>query len=143
MSEAFPFVGASDATIQAASEEENLPLFKEYAWDFDNNCFLYDANGNHILQEGNEAIKTWIYKALATERYRYLAYSWQYGIEVKPFIGLVMGVSERISELKRIITECLMVNPYIKSIDNISFSQTGTKAYVQVDLTTIYGEVSA
>lgn len=86
-------------------------------------------------------MKVWIYKALATERYQYLVYSWQYGIEIKPFIGLVMGVQERISELKRMIVECLMVNPYIKSIDKISFTQKGTRAVVNIELTTVYGEV--
>ena len=143
MSEAYPFVGASNAQIQAVEEERELPTFKEYAWDFDSNTFLYDKSGHHILLEGNEAMKVWIYKALATERYQYLVYSWQYGIEIKPFIGLVMVVQERISELKRMITECLMVNPYILSINDISFSQEGRKATVTIDLTTVYGEVSA
>lgn len=142
MSDAFPFVGASDAVIQAVQESQELPTFKEYAWDFDNNCFLYDAGGHHIIVEEKEAIKVWVYKALATERYRYEAYSWQYGIEVKPFIGLVMGVEERISELKRIIIECLMVNPYIVSVDSFDFKQEGVKATVEIQLTTVYGEVS-
>lgn len=141
MSEAYPFVGASNAQIQAVEEERELPTFKEYAWDFDSNTFLYDKSGHHILLEGNEAMKVWIYKALATERYQYLVYSWQYGIEIKPFIGLVMGVQERISELKRMIVECLMVNPYIKSIDKIFFTQKGTRAVVNIELTTVYGEV--
>ncbi len=141
MSDAFPFVGASDAAIQAVQEVEELPLFKEYAWDFENNCFRYDGNGQRIVLEGAEAIEVWVYKALATERYQYEAYSWQYGIELKPFIGLVMGVEERVSELKRIIIECLMVNPYIKSVDSIEFSQTGAQASVLIQLTSIYGEV--
>lgn len=69
MSEAFPFVGASDALIQASSDTQDLQLFKEFAWDFEKNCFLYDKSGKHILLEGTEAIKIWVYKALATERY--------------------------------------------------------------------------
>ena len=54
-----------------------------------------------------------------------------------------MGVEERISELKRMITECLMVNPYILSIDSITFNQEGRKATVEVSMTTVYGEVNA
>lgn len=142
MSDAFPFVGASDATIQTMQAAQDLPIFKELDWDFENNCFRYDSSGHHILLEGAEALKVWIYKALATERYRYLAYSWQYGIELKPFIGLVMSVEERISELKRIIIECLMVNPYITSIDSFDFTQDGASAHVEIQLTTVYGEVS-
>ena len=141
MSDAYPFVGASDATIQAMQATQELPTFKEFDWDFENNCFKYDKSGHHILLEGAEAIKVWIYKALATERYRYEAYSWQYGIELKPFIGMVMGVEERISELKRIIIECLMVNPYIISVDNFEFTQEGASSHVTIELTTVYGEV--
>lgn len=77
-----------------------------------------------------------------TERFRYLAYSWQYGLEVRPYIGKVMGVQERYSEMKRIIIECLMVNPYIKSIDRIDFTAEREKLTVDIGLTTIYGEVS-
>lgn len=142
MSDAFPFVGASDATIQTMQAAQDLPTFKELDWDFENNCFRYDSSGHHILLEGTEALKVWIYKALATERYRYLAYSWQYGIELKPFIGLVMSVEERISELKRIIIECLMVNPYITSIDSFDFTQDGASVHVEIQLTTVYGEVN-
>lgn len=142
MSDAFPFVGASDSLLQNAQEEQELPVLREYAWDFKNNKFLYDSGGRHTIVEGKEAVKVWVYKALATERYRYEAYSWQYGIEVKPFIGLVMSVEERISELKRIIIECLMVNPYIVSVDSFDFKQEGVKATVEIRLTTVYGEVS-
>lgn len=75
------------------------------------------------LLRSNEAVKVWIYKALKTERFRYTAYSWQYGIELKKFIGKVMTAGERISEFKRAIIECLMVNPYIKSINSITINR--------------------
>ena len=108
----------------------------------ENNCFLYDADGKHRIVEGDEAIKIWVYKALNTERFRYLAYSWQYGIELRPFIGKVMGVQQRYSEIKRVIVECLMVNPYIKSIDTIDIKHEGDTVNISIMLTTIYGEVN-
>jgi hypothetical protein len=139
MSSEFPFVG-STTTV----EDEDLPLLKEYAWSFETDKFIYDDNGNHVIVEGNEALKVWIYKALKTERYDYIAYSWQYGIELKPFIGKVMGVQERFSELKRVITECLMVNPYILSIDSFEFGQEkhGETVTLKMSLTSIYGELT-
>ena len=138
MSEEFPFISG------AAGSAEELPLFKEYAWDFETDKFRYDGNGNHILLTGNDALEVWIYKALKTERFSYLAYSWGYGIELKPFIGKVMSVEERYSELKRVITECLMVNPYIKSIDKFEYAQSenGETVTLTIQLTTIYGEMS-
>ena len=138
MSSEFPFIGAMRDIVAG-----DLPLFQEYAWDFERDCFLYDVNGRHILLTGNPALEVWIYKALKTERFEYLAYSWQYGIELKPFIGKVMGVQERYSELRRVITECLMVNPYIKSIDSFSITPENRAELVRVHitLTTVYGEV--
>lgn len=136
MSEEFPFTGTN-----TVATEEDLPLYKEYAWDFDTDKFIYDNAGNHVLVEGNEAIKVWIYKALKTERFRYTAYSWQYGIELKKFIGKVMTVGERISEFKRAIIECLMVNPYIKSINSITINREKTELNCEIDLTTVYGEL--
>ena len=138
MSREFPFIG----TVRDAATVD-LPLFQEYAWDFERDCFLYDVNGRHILLTGNPALEVWIYKALKTERFEYLAYSWQYGIELKPFIGKVMGVQERYSELQRVITECLMVNPYIRSIDSFSITPENRAELIRVHitLTTVYGEV--
>lgn len=137
MSDEFPFISnASQETVN------NLPLFKELAWNFEKDNFIYLDNGMHKILEGNEAIKTWIYKALRTERYSYLVYSWQYGIELEPFIGKVMSVQERYSELKRVIVECLMVNPYILSINKIDFSKDSVKVVCNIDLTTVYGEVN-
>ncbi len=138
MSSEFPFIGAMRDIVAG-----DLPLFQEYAWDFERDCFLYDVNGRHILLTGNPALEVWVYKALKTERFEYLAYSWQYGIELKPFIGKVMGVQERYSELRRVITECLMVNPYIKSIDSFSTTPENRAELVRlhITLTTVYGEV--
>ena len=136
MSDEFPFTGSNKPI-----EEKDLPLYKEYAWNFEMDKFIYDDTGNHVLVEGNEAIKVWIYKPLKTERFRYTAYSWQYGIELKKFIGKVMSVGERISEFKRAIIECLMVNPYIKSIDSITITQEKTKLICKINLTTVYGEL--
>ena len=138
MSSEFPFIGGMRDAATA-----DLPLFQEYAWDFERDRFRYDVNGRYILLTGNPALEVWIYKALKTERFEYLAYSRQYGIELKPFIGKVMGVQERYSELRRVITECLMVNPYIKSIDSFSITPENHAELVRmhITLTTVYGEV--
>ena len=93
MSDAYPFTGTSAGT----GYRETLKVPLELDYDFDKNDFRYDSNGQHIIVSGNDALKIWIYKALMTERFRYLAYSWQYGLEVRPYIGKVMGVQERYS----------------------------------------------
>lgn len=132
----FPFV-----TGEVKEIESELKEYWEFAWDFERQQFIYDQNGNHVIVKKDEAIKIWIFKALQTERFRYLAYSNQYGLELERFIGKVMDVQERYSELKRCIIECLMVNPYIKSIQNMQFEQSGDKVVCSFDCQTVYGEV--
>ena len=131
------------ASVATTPTETELPLFKEWAWDFDEDHFIYDEKGKHILLEGNEALKIWCYKALRTERYMYLAYSRNYGIELYPFMAKVMSVGQRKSELKRMIVECLMSNPYIVSVDSIIFDETNRNENMEITivLTTIYGEL--
>ncbi len=141
MSVEFPFSGATDEMIAQTNTEDSLPLFTEYAWNFDLDKFVYDGKGKHVVVTGKEAIKVWVYKALKTERYEHLAYSWQYGIEVKQFIGLVMQTGNRKEELKRVIVDCLMINPYIKSIDSVEMSIDGPKLTCTISMTTVYGEV--
>lgn len=138
MSAEFPFIGSTQAL-----DTNTLPLFKMYAWDFDKHTFKLDGNGKMILLEGNDALEVWITKALMTERFVYKAYTWRYGAELKRFIGKVMGVQERKSELKRMITECLMVNPYIRSIDSIVFEEDehNRELTVTITLTTVYGKL--
>ena len=58
------------ATVAASTD---LPLAKEYAWDFTSNDFLL-VDGKNTIVTGKEAVKVWLWKALQTPRYRYLAY---------------------------------------------------------------------
>ena len=59
-----PFVAMN--SIQAANRNESLPLFVEYGYDFDKQCFRYDEKGQNLMVTENEALKVWIYKAIAT-----------------------------------------------------------------------------
>lgn len=136
MSADFPFTGTT-----AATNPTSLPMFREYAWDFERDCFLRNSSGDMILLSGNEALKVWIYHAMKVERWAFLAYSGAYGVELLQFFGKVMTVGERRSELRRTIIEALMVSPYIKSVDKIDFvdDERGRLLSISVELTTIYG----
>ena len=65
----FPFITPPSSTEDSTTA---LPMFREYAYDYENNCLLL-RDGNTYLVEGNEALRIWIFKALATERFRYLS----------------------------------------------------------------------
>ena len=87
-----------------------------------------------------EAMKQVIYKILNTQRYSYLIYSWNYGIELKDLYG--QPLSYVYPELKRRITEALTQDDRINSVDNFEFS-TSNKGDILVLFTvhTIFGNI--
>lgn len=131
----FPFI---DPNALSASQDSALPMFREYAYDYENNRLLL-RDGQTYLVEGNEALRIWIFKALDTERFRYTAYDSDYGNETDTLIGKINS-SVILPELKRFIIEALMVNPYIEELSNFQFEQSGSGVLVEFDCTTVYGK---
>ena len=92
--------------------------------------------------DGLEAMAQTVYKILNTERYGYLIYSWNYGIELGDLYG--MPVDYVCAELKRRIEEALLQDDRIISVDNFEFD-ISTKRTVKATFTvyTIYGDVES
>lgn len=133
-----PFV-VGPSTAETASQ--SLPTFTEFAWDFDKDDFIYQRDGSHEVVTGKEAIKVWVLHALRCERYRYLAYFDDYGIELEKFIGTGPNDGQRSSELFRYVKEGLMVNPYITDVTALQVTQEHKKITMVIHLETVYGEV--
>ena len=89
-----------------------------------------------------EAMKQAIYKILNTERYQYVMYSWNYGIELLDLYG--EPVSYVCPELERRITEALTWDDRIQSVDNFEFN-ISKKGEILVTFTahTVFGDVVA
>lgn len=134
----FPFIDAANTDANITTEE--LPMLKEYAYDYETNELLLDENGCTYLVEGNEALRIWIFKALITERFHYTAYSHAFGSEFQDQLaGRSMNGDIVKLEMERFIVEALMVNPYIKRLDNFVFENTFAGMIVSFDCTSIYG----
>lgn len=125
--------------ISAASPSNNLPIFTEYDFDFQNECFIFE-NGKQKIVTENEALKIWSYKCLKTERWRYRAYDNAYGIELEQFVGTHTNNRDSATEIERYIKDALLVNPYIESIDEITASIDGDELTYDVLLTSVYGQ---
>ena len=128
----FPFFG--DVEVKAAEK----PLYTEIAWDYERNCPVVE-NGEFKIVTGNEAIKTWCYKSLQVNRYKYLIYSWNYGSELEHLIGLNYTMALAQSECIRCVEECLKINPYIIGVSNIVSKFNDGLLTITCDLNTIYG----
>lgn len=133
-----PFV-VGPSTSETATQ--SLPTFTEFAWDFDKDDFIYQRDGSHAIVTGKEAIKGWVLHVLRCERYRYLAYFDDYGIELEKFIGTGPNDGQRSSELFRYVKEGLMVNPYITDVTALQVTQEHKKITMVIHLETVYGEV--
>lgn len=89
-----------------------------------------------------QAMEQVIYKILNTERYQYIIYSWNYGIELMDLFG--QPTSYVCPELERRIKEALLQDDRINSINNFNF-EINNKRNILVTFTvnTIFGDVDS
>lgn len=86
-----------------------------------------------------EALIQTIYFILNTERYKYVIYSWNYGIELFDLFGKQMTYV--IPEVERRITEALIQDDRITKVTNFEFEPIGHKLHVTFDVISIYGTI--
>lgn len=127
-------------TLDDEIKEESLPLFYELARDLKSLEILV-KEGKFYYVSKNDAIKIWILKALnqQTSRYTHRAYSSDYGNEITRLFGRNLKNSLLKSELKRYVEEALLVNPYIKKVENFLFDKKGSVVDLTFTVNTIYG----
>jgi phage baseplate assembly protein W len=72
--------------------------------------------------DGLEAVKQAVFKILQTERYAYMAYSFDYGVELQSLMGQSPAYAQ--SELRRRIAEALLQDARILDVRDFQFEQT-------------------
>ena len=124
--------------VKAIEQNKNntLPVAKEIAIDFITGNPII-KNGDFVIVEKNEAIKVWCYYALKIAKGRFLAFTSNYGSELEEKLIGKQYNSDTYSKVKRIVEDCLLVNPYIKSIDNVQID-FDDKLTIEIELTTVY-----
>ena len=132
----FPII--QPQTSEAVTE---LKMYKEVKWDFEQNIPIF-VNGSPLIISGKEAVLVWAWKALHTPRFRHEIYSWDYGSEAESLIGMPYSEELKQSEVARYVRECLLVNPYITGVNNVSATFSGETLSITCTIETIYGEVS-
>ena len=103
---------------------------------------LYE--GDYILGfvDSQKAIEQAIYKIIRTERYKYIIYSWNYGIELEDLFG--MPVEYCVVELERRISEALLQDNRITAVNGFEFdteSERGTVLIKKFVAETVFGEI--
>lgn len=104
-----------------------------YRMDFDSKSIRGKA-------EDREAVRQAIFKVLNTERYQYIMYSWNYGIETLDLYG--EPVTFVCPELERRIREALLVDSRIISVTDFEHDlSVKHTVYTTFTVHTIHGDV--
>ncbi len=115
----------------------------EFDFEFEeqpSKTFKIDFNTNRIVGiiDGLEAVKQAVFLICKVERYKYLIYDWNYGVEIDELIG--ENIYYVVPELKRRFTEALLQDDRVLRVDNFRVSANRGSVYMVFDVHSIYGE---
>ena len=96
------------------------------AFDYEHGDFKRDGRNRLLDSDGIESWKSWVINCISTERYKHLAYSTDYGIELDA-VFQAESREEAESILTRQITEAILADPYQRTlyIENLEYNWTG------------------
>ena len=124
--------------VKAIEQNQNntLPVAREIAIDFSTGNPII-KNNDYVIVEKNDAIAVWCYYALKIAKGRFLAFTRNYGSELEEKIVGKQYNPDTYGKIKRIVEDCLLVNEYIKSVDNVQV-EFDDRLTIEIELTTVY-----
>ena len=92
--------------------------------------------------DGQEAMRQAIEKILSTPRFQYEIYSESYGHDLEDLVGEEMALAEM--EVERLISEALLVDDRILSIENFNITPGVDRSSLQVSfiVSTLFGDIA-
>jgi hypothetical phage related protein len=120
-------------TIKEDSQVVKMP--REYSIDFDTG----QLTGKIV--EGIEAIKVWIWLCLHTERFRHAIYSSDYGTALEQYFGHVLSDEYINTDCESEVTDALLINDYIESIENFGAVKDGEHLRISFRVVTKFGSL--
>lgn len=114
-----------------------LPLCREVDWDFTADRPVWQG-GAPVYVSGHRAVLVWCWNALHAERGLKEIFSPNYGTEFTALVGRPYTAAVREAEAVRTVREALLVNPYVKAVDQVSVRFDGSILHLQICITTIY-----
>ena len=105
------------------------------------NTFFIDFEKGKIsgFVDEREAVKQAIMLILNTERYKFLIYSWNYGVELEALIGTHPDIVE--DECERLISEALLQDDRITAVYDFEFARNRDTLLVNFKVDSIYGDI--
>lgn len=140
MSNLFPTQVVTATSELPETQSRQIRSGKSWRFDFEAGEFVLTPTGKVVESQGVEAWLEWCKKALLTARYRFLVYSRNHGQEFEELISRHLTRAGNESEIRRIATECLMVDHRTASVENFTFTWEEDRCYFTCEVTNVLGE---
>ncbi|GIO35856.1 hypothetical protein J41TS12_07170 [Paenibacillus antibioticophila] len=127
--------------IEAENESSEISFGRSWRFDFDQGEFVLTPTRKIASCTGTDAWVMWCRKAIRTPRYRHLIYSRSYGQELDELIGKGYSRAVLESEIQRMVSEALLVDPRTADVDGFYFSWQEAGCSFTCQVTNIYDEV--
>lgn len=110
---------------------------RTFLYDFEKGDFVY-KNGALVEVVGVAALRIWIEKVIRTEKFKFNIYmnedgsteTNRYGVALEDLTGSSFPAGFIESEMRRELTEAIMVNTYIEELTDWSFVREGSKLVI-------------
>ncbi|BFH63899.1 DUF2634 domain-containing protein [Paenibacillus azoreducens] len=115
--------------------DTQIDFGRSWQFNFKSGDFVMTPTRKVAAADDKAAWVMWCQKAIRTPRYRHLIYSREHGEELDDLIG--KGYSQALieSEIQRIVTETLMVDPRTANVDDFTFDWPGDACYFTCRIT--------
>lgn len=101
---------------------------KSVKWDLEKGDFIRDQANRLVTCDGIEAYKIWCFKVVQTERFEYLAYPAEIGVEMEEAMKEPDNKAVE-SAVERTIQEAIEVNPRTEYVRGFSFRWEGDEIH--------------
>jgi len=141
MPELFP----TEATAVSNQEPSTSTIYygKSPVFDYEAGEFLTTPTGKIYLADGTQAWVEHCKKALTTERFKYIVYSGNFGHELEDLIAIPLSQAAFESEVKRMVTEALMVDARTAIVADFTFEWGPDALRYSCIVTNTRGETAA
>lgn len=133
----FPITENDDHTER---QERQVQFGRSWRFDYEKGDFVTSPTGKVMGCSGTDAWLEWCKKAILTKRYRHLVYSRNHGQELDDLISRHLTREANELEIKRMVTETLMVDPRTSGVGNFTFRWEGEKCFFTCEITNVRGE---
>lgn len=116
----------------SAAQAQAQPRTKSFLFDYELGDFVRDGAGRILKTDGPQKVASWCIKALLTERFAWIVYPHNYGVEFEPAMtgGPPRGIAE--SVIRHNATEALSQHRDVRAVESMTFAWLGDAVTIDI-----------